>query len=67
MCPVCILTTAGLSIISGLITMTGLSTVALTKTVMRSSAKKTAHRVESSKRRKALAQMQEFKTQETGR
>lgn len=65
MCPVCILTTAGLSIVSGLITMGGLSTAALTKTVMRSSAKKDTKRTES--QRKALAQAQELKTRETGR
>ena len=65
MCPVCILTTAGLSIISGLITTTGLSAVALTKPVMRSSKKKAAGPSES--RRTGLAPAQGLKTQESGR
>jgi hypothetical protein len=66
MCPVCILT-AGLSIVSGLITTSGLSTVALTKTVMRGSTKKSAQRTDVSSGGKGLAQAQGSKTQETSR
>ena len=61
MCPVCILTTAGLSIISGLITTTGLSAVALTKPVIRTSRKRATAPRESG--RKGLAPTPELKTQ----
>jgi len=40
MCPVCLLTTAGISILSGVITTSGLSVVAIKKTAFEPSEKK---------------------------
>ena len=64
MCPVCMLTTAGISIVSGLITTSGLSAVAIR---VQPSVKKQKPRAETAGRMKWLAHTKELKTQENAR
>jgi len=66
MCPVCMVTVTAM-IVSGLTSAGGLSTVALVKPWMRSTAKKSAQPTDSAGGRKGLAQRREFKTRETGK
>lgn len=67
MCPVCLLTTAGISIVSGLITTSGLSAVAVRKTVFEPSEKKRKARAERAARSREAAHAQGLKTQEGAR
>ena len=64
MCPVCLLTTVGISILSGVITTSGLSAVAIKKTVIESSMRKPKTRPERLAQDSQLASRQ-FKTGET--
>jgi hypothetical protein len=67
MCPVCLLTTAGISILAGLITTSGLSAVAIKKTVFETSEKKRKARAERSVQSRGAAQTPKLKTQEVAR
>ena len=67
MCPVCLLTTAGISILSGLITTSGLSAVAIKQTVFEPSAKKRNVRAERAADAGSAAHTREFKTQGVAR
>jgi len=67
MCPVCMLTTAGLSIVSGLITTSGLSAVAIRKTIFQPPVKKSKARAERAVRSESAAQTPELKRREMGR
>ena len=67
MCPVCLLTTAGISIVSGLITTSGLSAVAIKKTVFEPSEKKRKTRAERAVQSTGAAHARELKAQGAAR
>ena len=67
MCPVCLLTTAGISILSGVITTSGLSVVAIKRTAFEPSQKKRKAIAQRAVQCSRAAEMREFKTQGVAR